>query len=175
MVSVGIPEAGKPYLDVLVAYRLDGNAGIRRAVRAREDGELRAMTVHIARCARLLPHFLEALGLPQLDGPEFWVGQILPAMKKELQRRERPQVLTRSGSPIAKLKALDITQVTERFTKLEPAGSGKLKGLCPLHSEKTASLYIYEESQRWRCFGACATGGDVVDLLERLSAQGALS
>ncbi len=101
MVNNGIAEAGKPYLDVLVAYRLDGNAGIRRAVRAREDGELRAMTAHIAHCARLLPHFLEALGLPQLDGSEFWVGQMLPAIKRELQRRERPQVLTRSGSPIA--------------------------------------------------------------------------
>lgn len=175
MVSNGIAEAGKPYLDVLVAYRLEGDAGIRRAVRVREDGELRAMAAHIAHCARLLPHFLEALGLPQLDGPEFWVGQILPAIKKELQRRERPQVLTRSDSPIARLKALDISQVADRFTELKPAGSGKLKGLCPLHSEKTASFYVYEESQRWRCFGACATGGDVIDLLERLSIQGALT
>ncbi len=175
MGSNGIPEAGKSYLDVLVANRLDGNAGIRRAVRAREDGELRAMAAHIAHCTRLLPHILEAMGLPQLDDPEFWVGKMLPAIKKELQRRERPQVLTRNGSPIAKLKALDITQVAKRFTKLKPAGSGKYKGLCPLHSEKTSSFYIYEDSRRWRCFGACATGGDVIDLLERLSAQGVLT
>lgn len=175
MVSNGIPEEGKSYLDLLVAYRLDGDAGIRKALRAREEGELRAMAAHIAHCTRLLPHILEAMGLPQLDDPEFWVGKMLPAIKKELQRRERPQVITRSSSPIAKLKALDITQAAERFTELKPAGSGKLKGLCPLHSEKTASFYIYEESQRWRCFGACATGGDVIDLLERLSAQGALS
>ena len=66
VVSKGIPEAGKSYLDVLVAYRLDSDAGFRKALRAREAGELRAMAAHIAHCTRLLPHILEAMGLPQL-------------------------------------------------------------------------------------------------------------
>jgi DNA primase len=43
-----------------------------------------------------------------------------------------------------------------------------------LHEEKTASFYVYADSQRWRCYGACASGRDVVELLQRLAARGAI-
>ena len=59
-----------------------------------------------------------------------------------------------------------------RFTALVYAGPGRLKGRCPLHTEKTPSFYIYEESGRWRCFGACAEGGDVFRLGRRLMELG---
>jgi hypothetical protein len=132
------------------------------------------MAQHIARCARLLPHFLEALGLPPLEGPGFWLGAVLPVIREDLQRRSRPARVWGGNSPIARLKALDIVQVAERFTELRPAGAGKWRGWCPLHQEKTPSFYVYDDRQRWHCFGGCATGGDVVDLLERLSGLGVL-
>ena len=33
---------------------------------------------------------------------------------------------------------------------------------CPFHpNTKTPAFYVFPESQTWRCFGACAEGGDV--------------
>ena len=173
--SIGLPDEGKPYLHLPVAHLLDGDPGIHRAMRARETVELRDMAAHIAHCAKLLPHFLEALGLPPQDGSGFWVDEVLLAIRKELRRRQLPMALPRRGGPLARLKQVDLVTLAERYTSLQPAGLGKLRGLCPLHQEKTASFYVYEDSRRWHCFGACATGGDVIDLLERLSTHGALS
>ena len=35
-------------------------------------------------------------------------------------------------------------------------------GFCPFHpNTKTPAFYVFPESQTWRCFGACAEGGDV--------------
>lgn len=38
------------------------------------------------------------------------------------------------------------------------------KQCCPFHAEKTPSFSYSREKGRWRCFGACHCGGDVVDL-----------
>lgn len=47
---------------------------------------------------------------------------------------------------------------------LRPEGSGRLATVCPWHDEKTPSLKIYEDGS-WRCFGACDTGGSVIDAI----------
>jgi len=40
---------------------------------------------------------------------------------------------------------------------------------CPFHAEKTPSFKIrVDRPTRWRCYGACATGGDGIDLVGRL-------
>tara|TARA_B100000315_G_scaffold139107_1_gene128197 strand:- start:592 stop:2361 length:1770 start_codon:yes stop_codon:yes gene_type:complete len=54
----------------------------------------------------------------------------------------------------------DIVEVISQYTTLAKAGR-TLKGLCPFHSEKHASFFVYPEQQSWHCFGACSTGGDV--------------
>ena len=38
------------------------------------------------------------------------------------------------------------------------------KQCCPFHKEDTPSWSYSAERGRWRCFGACHTGGDVIDL-----------
>lgn len=38
------------------------------------------------------------------------------------------------------------------------------KQCCPFHQEDTPSFSYSAEKGRWRCFGGCKTGGDVVDL-----------
>ena len=54
----------------------------------------------------------------------------------------------------------DIVEVVSQSTPLTKAGR-TFKGLCPFHSEKHASFFVYPEQQSWHCFGACSTGGDV--------------
>jgi len=60
------------------------------------------------------------------------------------------------------LRLVDLTQYAGKFTNLTQVGPDRWKGKCPLHREKTASFYVYASPWRWRCFGACAQGGDIV-------------
>ena len=58
----------------------------------------------------------------------------------------------------------DIVEGASQYTTLTKAGRN-FKGLCPFHSEKHASFFVYPEQQSWHCFGACSTGGDVFSLI----------
>ncbi|MDD4984575.1 MAG: DNA primase [Dehalococcoidales bacterium] len=58
----------------------------------------------------------------------------------------------------------DIVDIISQYTSLTKSGR-TLRGLCPFHSEKTPSFFVYPEQQSWHCFGACGTGGDVFSFL----------
>ena len=62
---------------------------------------------------------------------------------------------------------LDILDIVSGYTSMQQSGRS-YKALCPFHTEKTPSFYVFPERQSWRCFGACATGGDMFSFVMRM-------
>ncbi len=56
--------------------------------------------------------------------------------------------------------SIDIVEVIGRYVRLRKAGP-RYVGLCPFHTEKTASFSVHTVHQFYKCFG-CGAGGDVI-------------
>ena len=64
----------------------------------------------------------------------------------------------------------DITEIIGQYATLKKAGKN-LTALCPFHSEKHPSFFVYPEQQSWHCFGACNTGGDVLSFIMKIESM----
>ena len=61
---------------------------------------------------------------------------------------------------------LDILEVVGQHVPLQRSGRS-YKANCPFHQERTPSFHVFPDRQSWRCFGACATGGDAITFVMR--------
>lgn len=55
--------------------------------------------------------------------------------------------------------------IAARLVRLKRSGAG-WTGCCPFHPDRSPSFTIYDEGQRFKCFG-CGAGGDVLDFVQR--------
>lgn len=60
---------------------------------------------------------------------------------------------------------LDIVDVISEYIPLRKSGTS-YSGFCPFHpNTRTPAFVVFPNTQTWRCFGACAEGGDVFSFI----------
>ncbi len=59
---------------------------------------------------------------------------------------------------------IDVVELISGYVPLQKAGRN-YKALCPFHADTAPSFIVFPDGQRWHCFGACGTGGDIFTFL----------
>ncbi|MBN9491894.1 DNA primase [bacterium] len=63
-------------------------------------------------------------------------------------------------------RRVDLVEFIGRTTRLQKSGRN-FRGLCPFHTEKTPSFYVFTDRATWRCFGSCGEGGDLFSFVQK--------
>lgn len=63
---------------------------------------------------------------------------------------------------------LDIVELVSSYVSTLRRSGHNYVAPCPFHTERTPSFVVFPERGTWRCFGACATGGDVLSFVMRM-------
>lgn len=63
-------------------------------------------------------------------------------------------------------RRVDIVALVGSYVQLKRKGR-LYSGLCPFHSEKTPSFYVYPDTQSFYCFG-CGAGGSAVSFMQKM-------
>ena len=72
-------------------------------------------------------------------------------------------------STIDEVKArLNIVETVAGYVPTLKKSGRTYKALCPFHNERTPSFNVDPGRGTWHCFGACSTGGDVIEFVRRI-------
>lgn len=63
---------------------------------------------------------------------------------------------------------LDIVETISEYVPSLKKSGRSYKALCPFHNERTPSFTVDPQRGSWHCFGACSTGGDVIEFVRRI-------
>lgn len=63
---------------------------------------------------------------------------------------------------------LDVVDVVSGYVPELRRSGRNFVAPCPFHAERTPSFVVFPDRGSWRCFGACATGGDVFAFVMRI-------
>ncbi len=63
---------------------------------------------------------------------------------------------------------VDIVDVVADYVPELKRSGRNYTARCPFHQENTPSFVVFPERQTWRCFGACAQGGDVFNFVQKI-------
>ena len=120
------------------------------------------------------PYFWENQGAIA-EYPDFILDLMSEASAIELPQKPKPENLISTNvdekSLVDILEAeilprLDAEEFYGSYTKLKTSGKN-LKGLCPLHQEKTPSFTVSPDTKLFKCFG-CDAGGGPVQFLHQI-------
>ena len=62
---------------------------------------------------------------------------------------------------------LDIVEIVSGYVPNLKRSGRTWKANCPFHNERTPSFIVDPGRNSWHCFGACSTGGDVIEFVRR--------
>ncbi len=62
---------------------------------------------------------------------------------------------------------VDLVELVSRYADVQNRHTRMPRALCPFHTEKTPSFYIYTHNQSYYCFG-CGAGGDAVTFIKNI-------
>src|SRR5690348_934267 len=57
----------------------------------------------------------------------------------------------------------DLLTIISKSVDVSHRHGKTVKARCPFHADDTPSLVIWPDTERWKCFGSCNTGGDCFD------------
>lgn len=101
-----------------------------------------------------------------------WRGAEIPFPSRR-QNGTKHRSGRRGSDSFRGIKAIvRLEDFVSRFTELRTSGIDKVNGCCPLYEERTPSFVVYLDQQTWYCYGACASGGDLITLAQRLIDKG---